>query len=118
MLYVYFAGSNKFEPEPFAWLNQPQLENEDGCKVLTQFKTVESDDSLSSDPPNDTIKAIKADVHVQSSQPSIRSSASRLQQTTASVTTTSTGGTPPISPHILGRISFKNSLKTIFGSQA
>jgi hypothetical protein len=37
------------EPEPFAWLNQPQ-NTEDGCKVLTQFKTVESDDSSSSDP--------------------------------------------------------------------
>ena len=36
----------KLEPEPFAWLNEPQLgETEDGCRVLTQFKTVESDDS-------------------------------------------------------------------------
>ena len=33
------------EPEPFAWLNQPQESADGDCKVLTQFKTVESDDS-------------------------------------------------------------------------
>lgn len=37
--------AQKGEPEPFAWLNEPQSTVEDGCKVLTQFKTVESDDS-------------------------------------------------------------------------
>ena len=40
------------EPVPFAWLNQPMnhdLEDENGCKVLTQFKTVDSSDDSFSD---------------------------------------------------------------------
>ena len=40
------------EPVPFAWLNQPQSNDhvdENGCKVLTQFKTVDSSDDSFSD---------------------------------------------------------------------
>ena len=114
---------NKAEPEPFAWLNQPSLaENEDNglCKVLTQFKTVESDDSSSSDQAdvvgrgataggiNCNIK-LEADVHVQPSSHRRSSSSSTARPLTSKGSSTAiafndrgtSGGTPPISPHIL-----------------
>ena len=109
------SGSGKVEPEPFAWLNQPHLaaDNEDGCKVLTQFKTVESDDSSASSDPQDlhhhhqrggagdnivvNVVAHQADVHVPSASQSSTSSSSRPPRKSRP----SLGGTPPISPHIL-----------------
>ena len=44
------TSKNQAEPEPFAWLNEGQEATlDEGCKVLTQFKTVESDDSEKDD---------------------------------------------------------------------
>ena len=44
------TAKNQAEPEPFAWLNEGQEATlDEGCKVLTQFKTVESDDSEKDD---------------------------------------------------------------------
>ena len=70
------------EPEPFAWLNHPSNhEDENGCKMLTQFKTAESsEESLSDSDQQHVPKSIKkapssssggtisitaADVHIQ-----------------------------------------------------
>ena len=65
----------KPEPEPFAWLNDPDLADENGCKALTQFKTAESsEDSFSDEYSKPQLKkapstssgtiSITADVHI------------------------------------------------------
>ena len=42
-------GRGTTEPEPFAWLNNPNHEDDNGCKMLTQFKTADSSEESFSD---------------------------------------------------------------------
>ncbi len=113
---------NNQEPEPFAWLNQPQeAETEDGCKVLTQFKTVDSDDSSNSDPsvPNSArVQVAVADVHHHPRQqqqrypvqvpiraryapPPPKRASSTGKADSLKAGSTGSGGTPPLSPCII-----------------
>ena len=83
-------SKNQVEPEPFAWLNEGQEAIVDeGCKVLTQFKTVESDDSEKDDQgvfgSNPHVDKILADVHVQPESTAVISHMI----------------TPPLSPNII-----------------
>ena len=98
----------KVEPEPFAWLKNQESESGENCKVLTQFKQVDSSDE--SDPALSDSSPIVlhhlADVHSHSRPKLMKSQPRKVSSADEGVCSGSeihqkVCSTPPLSPCII-----------------